>query len=145
MGLLRPLTALSHSRKATLLNNMKTIIAGSRDVTDISIIEEACRKCGWEITEVVSGCARGVDLLGERWANQRRITIRRYPADWQQHGKRAGPLRNGVMARNADALVAVWDGESRGTKNMIDTARTEGLAVYVHIIRQGSEDQMPLI
>lgn len=43
----------------------------------------------------------------------------------------AGIMRNAVMADNTDALIAYWDGISRGTKNMIDEARKKGLAVRI--------------
>ena len=54
-----------------------------------------------------------------------------FPADWERHGKAAGYIRNREMAQNADALVAFWDGESRGTKSMIDLAKEYDLAVRV--------------
>jgi hypothetical protein len=61
---------------------MKVIIAGSRTVSDIAKLERAIEMCGFEITEVVSGGARGVDTMGEHWANKERIPIRRFPANW---------------------------------------------------------------
>ena len=54
-----------------------------------------------------------------------------FPADWERYGKAAGYIRNKEMAQNADALVAFWDGESRGTKSMIDLAKEYDLAVRV--------------
>ena len=57
--------------------------------------------------------------------------MRVFPADWDKYGKRAGYLRNVQMAEYADALLAFWDGESRGTKNMIDEALSRGLKVGV--------------
>lgn len=110
---------------------MKCIIAGSRDITDCGLVEKAIADSGFEITEVVSGTARGVDRLGERWAREHRIPIKRMPADWKGSGKRAGYYRNEGMAMYADALVAVWDFKSRGTQHMIDIAKRKGLKVYV--------------
>lgn len=69
--------------------------------------------------------------MGERYARERGFQLRRFPADWEQYGKSAGHIRNAKMADNADALIAFWDGESKGTKNMIDNARRKGLAVRV--------------
>ena len=54
-----------------------------------------------------------------------------FPADWEHHGKAAGPIRNAEMAEVADALIAFWDGQSRGTKSMIDLAKRKGLQVAV--------------
>jgi hypothetical protein len=80
---------------------------------------------------IVSGAARGADTLGEQYARERGYQIRRYPADWYKYGKKAGPLRNDLMARNADALIAYWDGRSPGTSNMIETARNYGLQISI--------------
>lgn len=114
---------------------MKVIIAGSRAGMTMPIVEAAMREaCGMDVavTEVVSGCARGVDRYGEHWAAERGIPIKRFEADWKRYGRRAGPLRNRKMAEYADALVAVWNGHSPGTANMIETAKALGLKVHVH-------------
>ncbi len=113
---------------------MKVIVAGSRTITDPQVIAAAINHSGFRITEVVSGCARGVDQLGEAWARSQHIPVKQFPANWDQHGKRAGYLRNEQMSRYADALVAIWDGISSGTKHMIDSARERGLKVYVHLM-----------
>ncbi len=81
---------------------------------------------------VVSGCALGVDTYGIRWAEERGLPVMRYPADWDKHGKSAGILRNIQMAAVADALVALWDGESPGTRHMVQEADKRGLRVYIH-------------
>lgn len=83
-----------------------------------------------EIT-VVCGKARGADTLGERYAEERGYAVHYFPADWDRYGKSAGHIRNEEMAKNADALVAFWDGKSRGTKDMIKLARQYGLRVRV--------------
>ena len=115
---------------------MKVIIAGSRDVTSYKTVEQAifnATMCGIpEITEVVSGTARGVDMLGERYANDNGILIKRFAANWDRYGKKAGYIRNQDMANYADALISVWDGVSRGSKHMINIAEENGLIVYVY-------------
>jgi hypothetical protein len=110
---------------------LKTIIAGSRDITDIEYVEQAIEESGFTITEVFSGTARGVDLLGESWALANQIPIKRYRPDWNKYGKQAGIFRNLAMITYADALIAIWDGESRGTKHCIEAAKDKGLKVYV--------------
>lgn len=80
---------------------------------------------------VLCGMAKGADMAGNRYALQRRFLVRYFPADWQEYGKKAGPIRNDLMAQNADALVAFWDGQSPGTKNMIETAKKYNLQVRV--------------
>jgi hypothetical protein len=113
---------------------MKTIIAGSRDGITKQDVENAVKMCGWTITSVVSGTARGVDRMGEDIAKRMRVPIHRYPANWTAYGKAAGHIRNAVMADNAEALVAVWDGDSDGTRGMINAAKKRGLKVFVHHI-----------
>lgn len=110
---------------------MKAIVAGSRNVTSYDLVCRAIVESEFEITEIVSGGARGVDALGEKYAIEHGINCRVFKAQWDTYGKRAGPMRNYEMAKYADALIAVWDGLSRGTSNMIGLARREGLKVHV--------------
>ena len=114
--------------------DFKVIIAGTRDFADYKLLKDKCdailqnRRNHCNIV-VVSGTARGADRLGERYARERGYRIDRYPADWDRDGNSAGPIRNAKMADNAHALIAFWDGRSRGTKNMIETAKAKGLMV----------------
>jgi hypothetical protein len=110
---------------------VKTIIAGSRDVEEYATVAEAVRQSGFEISEVVSGAARGVDRLGELWAERRGVAVKRFPALWNKHGRRAGPLRNLEMADYADALIAVRRNGSPGTSHMILAAQERGLKIFV--------------
>lgn len=109
---------------------MKVIIAGSRTIEDYDVVKEAVKESGFEITEVVSGVCKGVDFLGERYAKENHIPIKRFYAVWSK-GKMAGPLRNSQMVEYADALIAVWDGESRGTKDVTEKAKHKGLKVHI--------------
>lgn len=111
---------------------MKTIIAGSREITDYQQVLNAISLIDWQITAVVCGMARGVDKLGEKFALQNQIPVHYYPAEWHIHGKSAGYLRNWEMAKNAEALIAIWDGKSKGTSHMIDIARDFNLRVFVY-------------
>jgi len=111
---------------------MKTIIAGGRTLVDPSLVEGAMATCPWTPTEIVSGGASGVDGLGEAWATSNNIPIQRFPAQWKKHGRAAGPIRNREMAEYAEALVAIWDGKSKGTKSMIGEARKRDLVVHIH-------------
>jgi len=110
---------------------MKVIIAGSRNITDYNAIKNIIEQSQFEITEVVSGMARGIDSLAVKYAQENNIQLKQFPADWNKHGKSAGPIRNTEMANYADALIAIWDGQSRGTKHMIDVATKKGLQVEV--------------
>jgi hypothetical protein len=111
---------------------MRVIVAGSRDNTTQQDVDTAIADCPWDVQEIVSGTARGVDRFGEAWAYRNFMSVKQFPADWDKYGKGAGFRRNAEMAEYADALIAVWDGESRGTAHMIKTMEALGKPVYVH-------------
>ncbi len=113
---------------------MKTIIAGSRTITNYDKVVEAVVTAPWEVTEVISGGARGVDELGEWYAEQHQLPLRIKPADWSRFGRSAGPIRNQEMAKIGEALIAVWDGESRGTAHMIETMKKKTDKVHVYLV-----------
>lgn len=108
---------------------MKTIIAGTRTFNDYAKLSMICKNIN--ITEVVSGTARGADKLGEQYATEKQIPIKQFPPDWDKYGKSAGPVRNEQMAKYAECLVAFWDGKSAGTENMIETAKRNKLEVIL--------------
>jgi hypothetical protein len=126
---------------------MKVIIAGTRRLGTIQDLEAAIRISRFDITEVVSGHASsGGDKLGEDYAKSHSIKLTLFPAKWkirkliagvfqQIVDKQAGFKRNIEMAHYADALIALWDGKSNGTKHMIQYAKQRGLKVFVHLIK----------
>lgn len=100
---------------------MKVIIAGSRHMpfSMFHLIDEAVKKSNFNVTEVVYGLARGAGMFGGKWAVNNSIPVKTFPANWDEHGKAAGPIRNQQMAEYADALIVfIWDG-SRGSKDML--------------------------
>jgi hypothetical protein len=111
---------------------MKTIIAGSRNETRWSSLIRAITGSKFPITEVVSGCAKGPDQAGQEWAEINGLPVCPFPADWKRYGRAAGRQRNLQMAVYADALIAIWDGKSPGTRHMIATAERMGLKVFVY-------------
>lgn len=116
---------------------MRVVIAGSRELTDDHLVEEAVRLSGFTITTVISGAARGVDQLGERWAARHEVPVVRFPADWARYGRAAGLRRNQAMveevarAPEGGAVIAIWDGVSKGTRSTIEFARRCGVEVFV--------------
>ena len=114
----------------------RVIIAGSRSFNDYTLLREHClsvlqEKMKTHRVIIVSGHARGADSLGERFANELGLPFELHPAKWRLLGKAAGMVRNAEMAKCSDALIAFWDGESRGTKSMISIAKRKGLQVAV--------------
>ena len=118
----------------------RVIIAGSRDFSDYDVLKSYADVKLSNISrrdsiEVVSGCARGADTLGERYAEERGYGIKKFPADWNRYGKSAGYLRNVEMAEYADALIAFWDGKSKGTEHMICIAKKSWIEDWNQISR----------
>lgn len=112
----------------------RIIVAGSRTINDPLTVRETLRESPFTLrdVEIVTGGARGVDAAAKQFASERmQLDHQEVEAAWDEHGRAAGPIRNEEMAGYADALVAVWDGESSGTRNMIVTALDHGLDVYV--------------
>jgi hypothetical protein len=108
---------------------VKILVAGSRDIVVPSWklqyeLETIVAFMGVPYPadiEIVTGGARGADASGARWAEEMRFESTVMNADWGKYGKRAGYIRNKQMADyGLDCALIFWDGESRGTKMMID-------------------------
>lgn len=106
---------------------MKLIICGGRDYTftpqDYGKLNQL-----QGVTEVFTGCSSGADYYGEVWAHSKGLKVKRFPADWETYGKKAGPYRNRQMAEEADA-VAVFPG-GKGTDSMLWWAEKKKLQVF---------------
>ena len=114
---------------------MKIIVAGGRDAEPaLYLVDKAIEESGMkkDMTQLVHGAARGIDSAAGEWAKINNIPVHVFPADWSKYGKSAGPIRNKQMAEYADALIAIWDGISRGTKHMIETAESMNLKIYIY-------------
>jgi hypothetical protein len=128
--------------------NMRAIIAGDRNFTDRTVLDKVMEFAGtlaasnylaWGVTEVVCGEASGVDTLGKEWALEHGIPVTSFPANWTEHGKAAGPIRNQQMGDYADMLIVIWNpAVSKGSANMFDYARKLGLPVVGYNYTQGS-------
>lgn len=128
---------------------MKLVIAGSRTITglgkywfrdtlkllgyDCTLSAEYVDDTSW-IEEVVSGCASGVDQCGEKFAKSYHIPIKKFPAEWGKYGPSAGPIRNKQMAQYGDALLLIWDGQSRGSASMKKEMKALGKPVFEVIV-----------
>lgn len=102
-----------------MMSPISLIIAGSRNFQDYDLLCSWMREVQSPIREIVSGCASGADSLGERWAIERSIPLKLFPANWEKYGKAAGPIRNKQMAEYADCALVFWSGNSAGSRSMI--------------------------
>lgn len=85
---------------------------------------------------IISGGAKGVDESGEEYAKEYERNLEVFLADWNKFGKGAGHIRNKQMAEEADALLLIWDGESKGSANMKKEMLFKGKPVYEVILRK---------
>lgn len=118
------------------MREYKLIVAGGRDFNDANLLSQTLMGLSAEAGDavcisIVSGMARGADMLGFQFAREHNVKCYQFPADWSQYGKRAGFIRNKQMGDFADGLLAFWDGESRGTKQMIEYMQSLGKPTYV--------------
>ena len=124
---------------------MKVIIAGSRTLNHSKYVETAFSMAfnkwmsenqeNWKDftqPEIVSGGAQGVDFQAELYAKKKGLPFTEFKADWDKYGKSAGIRRNIDMATYADALIAIWDGKSKGTLHMINDMVSKNKPVYVY-------------
>ena len=114
----------------------RIIIAGGRDFDDYGLLQSKClpiieRLMADHKVIIMSGHAKGADLLGERFAKEHGLKLEVYPADWKAHYRSAGFRRNDQMGDIANGLIAFWDGESHATKHKIEYAKSKGLDVNV--------------
>ena len=100
---------------------MKLAICGSRHIklnySELNVFVSLVPMS--DIYEIVSGgCPSGIDAAAKELAYKFRLNYEEFPANWEEHGKAAGPLRNKQIAEYADALLLIWDGESKGSASM---------------------------
>lgn len=110
---------------------MKVIVAGSREITQLVLIERAVKESGFPIDTVISGCCRGTDRLGEQYAKQNNLQCIRIPAEWGKYGKSAGPRRNREMEKVADAAVILILDDSTGSTDMMEVMREANKPFFI--------------
>ena len=125
---------------------MRVIIAGSRSITCYEKVKKVLDSINkyfqnniteQNISEVICGGAKGVDSLGKRWAEENKIPVKMFPANWDKYGKSAGYIRNKEMVEYADEAIIFWDSISKGTKHTIDLADKKGIPSHVILQKDG--------
>lgn len=111
---------------------VRIIVCGGRDYADRDHVFRVLDKIHTlrSICEIIQGeCPAGADRFAREWALNRGQTLTRCRAEWEKHGKRAGPLRNRhMLTLKPDGVVAFPGG--RGTQDMITAAQEAGVPVY---------------
>jgi hypothetical protein len=125
------------------MNKLRVIIAGGRDFKDYvflrTMMDKLLRNYSKDDVEIVSGCqvsrfgmARwGADYFGEKYAEEKGISVKKFPPDWDRYGKSAGPRRNRQMAEYATHCALFWNGQSKGSKNMKELSEEYKLKLKV--------------
>ena len=104
---------------------MRVAVVGSRDYPKLHEVKEYIATLG-RGDVIITGGARGVDRMAEACAKERQLSVVVHYPDWNKYGKAAGPIRNEIIVKDCDILVAFWDGTSRGTANAIQLAKAAG-------------------
>jgi hypothetical protein len=114
---------------------MRLLVCGSRHYDDrdylYSCLDELAAVL--KISCIIEGEAPGADLMSREWAESRGVPFDPYPADWKAHGRAAGPIRNRQMLAEGkpDLVVAFPLSSSRGTRDMIEVARSAEVTTWV--------------
>lgn len=106
---------------------MKVAVIGSRSITAYPLEEVISA----ETTEIISGGARGVDTIAREYAQQHGIPLTEIRPDYARYGKGAPLRRNLEIIARAELVIALWDGNSTGTAQVIDECRKHGKPVIV--------------
>lgn len=108
---------------------MKTAVIGSRSFTDFNLVKDKLSSI--DISEIISGGAKGADSLAEDFAKVNQIPVRVFLPDYDRFGRAAPLKRNHQIVNEAEQLIAFWDGKSRGTKYTLDLARKKGIKIII--------------
>jgi hypothetical protein len=119
---------------------VKLAIIGSRDFDDYLLMKKELEFFIPKIQMIISGGARGADKLSERLAAEFNIPIKIYEAEWDKYGKRAGYIRNELIINDCDAVIAFWDGKSKGTKHSLDLANKQNKATKIIYFNVNGKD-----
>lgn len=112
---------------------MRILVCGGRNFHDSTLVDQTLDR--WHrkavVDAVIEGNAPGADRIAGYWARKHRIKNIKFPADWQAHGKAAGPIRNErMLAEGAPDLVIAFPG-GKGTADMVRRARSAGIETIV--------------
>ena len=113
------------------MNEIRLAVVGSRSFNDYELLSQVLDSVQSIITNIVSGGAKGADVLAAKYALEHGIPLVEFIPHWDTYGKSAGFRRNQQIVAKADALIAFWDGRSKGTEHSINLAREAGIQVYI--------------
>jgi hypothetical protein len=105
---------------------MKKIgVSGSRSFNNEKLLFDTLDEIEG-IVEIVTGGAKGADQLAEKYADEKGLKKKIFLPAWERHGRFAGAIRNNDIIDYADMMVILWDGKSKGTKDVIEKCKKRG-------------------
>jgi hypothetical protein len=122
------------------MNEFRVLVCGGRDYGSqdgqldrlrrtLDAALEAAQSAG-KVAVIIHGNARGADLLADQYAREKSIRVLPFPADWDLHGRRAGPIRNIKMLTESQPHVIIAFKGGSGTAHMMKIGREAGVPVY---------------
>ena len=111
---------------------MRVAIVGSRNIQDNEYwYNKICENIPANCTEIVSGGADGIDILGRRYSKEHGLLLTEFWPEYNKYGKAAGFVRNTLIVEYAHMVLAFWDGKSKGTADTV--IKCYQLGKYVEI------------
>jgi hypothetical protein len=119
------------------MERLRIAVVGSRDWPSPVHVLQVLQDLPCDEIAIISGGARGVDTFAADWAKRKGVPLTVFDADWDTHGKAAGPIRNTAIVEAAEVVIAFVDGPSKGTKDAIKKAKAAGKQVVVYTLEGG--------
>jgi hypothetical protein len=117
-------------------DEFRVLVCGGRDYSGyvrlrrvLDAVHEGVRNEG-KVLVIIHGNARGADLLADQYAREKSLKVLSFPADWTNHGRSAGPIRNKLMLTSGQPHVIIAFKGGNGTADMIQQGKTAGVPVY---------------
>lgn len=123
----------------------RVLVCGGRDYSDVDRAYEIldAAHAANPIELVITGMAKGADSIALMWADEHRVPVKGYPADWVTHGKRAGPIRNQKMLDESKPHMVIAFPGGKGTFDMVRRAKKTGVPVIRVRPRTDAADGKP--
>lgn len=115
---------------------MRVAVIGSRGLQ----VNDLGKYLPDEVTEIISGGARGVDTSAREYAMEHGLKLTEYLPEYDKYGRGAPLKRNITIIENADLVLAFWDGSSRGTKYVIDNCKKRNIPLKIYVpVKRGEQ------
>lgn len=126
------------------------ILTGSRKYSDWPKVNETMQElhdhCEGQLFVRVGDCSTGLDEWVRIWCERNSVPYKEYTAYWHEHGKAAGPIRNGEMvADGGEVCIAFPDDESKGTRDCAEKAKAAGIPVNFPDLPEWADWAIPLM